>query len=171
MGLLPYSLGFLGPFTTSLPLITLVGFLAIILAMSAHWVYHFIPWASSAHLLLFYLSLFPWVYYLIPWASSAHLLHLYLLSLLWACWPSFLPCHPIELVTSFSLISLIVGLLLPLGLQLKVGINTTKSLDFKKFGKIIVDIPLDHTWEWHGTLAQSTSFKSCIKSILSPIFF
>ena len=57
MGLLLNSLEFLGPFTTSLPPIPLLGLLAFKLA---HWVYQFIPWASSAHLLLIYLSFFPW---------------------------------------------------------------------------------------------------------------
>ena len=94
MGLLPYSLGFVDLFTTSLPLLILMGLLAITPTMSAHWVYHFIPWTFSAHLFILYLSLLPWVYCLILWAFSAHLLHLYLLSLLWACWPLLLPCQP-----------------------------------------------------------------------------
>ena len=49
MGLLLNSSEFLDPFTTSLPLIPLLGLLAFKLA---HWFYQFIPWASSAHLLL-----------------------------------------------------------------------------------------------------------------------
>ena len=74
MGLLLNSLGFLGPFTTSWPFITILGLLAIKLA---HWVYQFILWASPTHLLLLYLLLFPWAYYFIHWASLAHLLILY----------------------------------------------------------------------------------------------
>ena len=71
MYLLLNSLGFLNPFTTSLPLIILLDLLAFKLA---HWVYQFIPWASLTHLLVLYFSLFPWAYYFIFWASSAHLL-------------------------------------------------------------------------------------------------
>ena len=78
-----------------------MGLLAIISVMSAHLVYHFIPWASSAHLLFLYLLLLPWVCCIIPWASSALLLHLYLSLLLWAYLPSFLPCQPIEFTTLF----------------------------------------------------------------------
>ena len=42
-----------------------------------------------------------WIYYFFLWAPMAHLLYLYLLLCLWACWLSFLPCWPIEFVTSF----------------------------------------------------------------------
>ena len=137
MGLLSYSLGFLGPFITFLPFITLMGLLAIIPAMSTHQVYHFIHWASSANLLLLYLLLFPWAYHFIHWASLAHLLLFfifYLLLLSWACWPSLLSSQPTGLVTPFSLIFLIVGLLLPLSLWSKVGINNLQFV----FGLIVL---------------------------------
>ena len=78
LGLLPLFLGFLGPFTLSLPLIVPMSLLAFIFAMLAHW-----------------------VYYLFSWVSSAHLLYLYLLLCPWACWLSFLPCWPIGFITSF----------------------------------------------------------------------
>jgi len=78
LGLLPLSLGFLGPITSSLPLILLMGLLAVILAMLAHW-----------------------ACYLFSWASSTHLLHFYFLFLPWACCLLFLPCWPIGLATSF----------------------------------------------------------------------
>ena len=78
-----------------------MGLLAVISVMSAHLVYHFIPWASSAYLLFLYLLLLPWVCCIIPWASSALLLHLYLSLLLWAYLPSFFPCQPIEFTTLF----------------------------------------------------------------------
>ena len=78
-----------------------MGLLAIISVMSAHLVYHFIPWATLAHLLFIYLLLLPWVCCLIPWASSALLLQLYLSLFLWAYLPSFLPCQPIEFTTLF----------------------------------------------------------------------
>ena len=51
-----------------------------------------------------------WVYYLFPWASSTCLLCLYLL------------------LISFSLISLIVGLLLQLGILLKMILSLSLSL-------------------------------------------
>ena len=124
-------LGFLGPFTISLPLITFMGLLTIIPAMPNHWVFYFIPWTSSTRLLLLYLSLFPWTYHFIHWASSAHLLLFYLLLLSYSYWLSILPHQPTGPVTSFFyyfsthflLISLIVGLLLLLGLVSKLGIN------------------------------------------------
>ena len=78
-----------------------MGLVAIISTMSAHLVYHFIPWASLAHLLILYLFLLPWVCCLIPWAFSTLLLHPYLSLLLWAYLPSFLPCQPIEFTTLF----------------------------------------------------------------------
>ena len=53
-------LGFHGPFTLLLPLVVLVGLLAIILAMLAHWDFYFFPWAFVAHLLYFYLLLCSW---------------------------------------------------------------------------------------------------------------
>ena len=74
MGLLLNSLGFLSPFTTSWPFITILDLLAI---KPAHWVYQFILWASPIQLLLLYLLLFPGAYYFIHWASLAHLLILY----------------------------------------------------------------------------------------------
>jgi len=42
-----------------------------------------------------------WLSYLFSWDSPFHLLHIYLLFFSLACWPLFLPCRPIELVTSF----------------------------------------------------------------------
>ena len=59
LGLLPLFLGFLGPFTLSLPLIVPMSLLAFIFAMLAHWVYYLFSWVSSAHLFCLYLLLCP----------------------------------------------------------------------------------------------------------------
>ena len=118
LGLLPLSLSFLGPFTLHLSLINPMGLLATIPTMLAYW-----------------------VYYLYLWASPTHLLYLYLLLIPWTCQLPFLPCWPIgfttsilglprpiyftltSLLVSFSPIFLIVGLLLPLRLLSKLGLN------------------------------------------------
>ena len=106
LGLLPFSLGFPDPFTSSLPLIPPMGLLASIPTILAHW-----------------------ACYLFPWAFSAHLLHFYLLFLPWACWLSFCCVGPLgnnsllPFIFLFPSIFHIVRLLLLLGLSSKVGIN------------------------------------------------
>ena len=77
-------------------LITLVGLVASVPVVSAHWPINSLLWTSSAHLLHLYLLSFfmgllviitamsaHWVYHFIPWVLSAHLLLLYLFLLLW----------------------------------------------------------------------------------------
>ena len=77
LDLLPIFLGFLSPFTLSLPLIVPMDPLVVILATLAHW-----------------------VYYLFSWVSSTLLLWLYLLLCLRTCWLLFLLCWPVDCVTS-----------------------------------------------------------------------
>ena len=77
LSLLFIFLGFLGPFTLSLLLIVPMGLLAVILAMLAHWVYYLFSWVSSTLLLCLYLLLCPRAYWLL-----------------------FLPCWPIDCITS-----------------------------------------------------------------------
>ena len=101
LGLLPLSLGFLNPFTLSLP---------FIVPMLAHWLvsYHFShvgplgllplplgflgPFTLSLPLIVpmgllivIPITLAHWVYYLFPWDSLAHSLCIYLLLRSWAC--------------------------------------------------------------------------------------
>ena len=118
-----------------------MGLVTIIPTMSVRLVYHFIPWSSSANLLLLYLFLLPWVCCLILWASLAHLLLLYLLLLLWACWLSMLSLQPTGLVSlflyrfapCFLLIFLIVGFLLLFDPLSKMGLNShINKLNTKK---------------------------------------
>ena len=78
LGLLPFPLGSCGPFTLLLPLVRPMNLLYVIPVMLAHWIYYLFSWASTTHLLYFYLLLCPW-----------------------ACWLSFLPCWPIGFITSF----------------------------------------------------------------------
>ena len=59
LGLLPLFLGFSGLLTSSSPLILLLGLLAMIPIMLAHWACYLFSWASSAHLLHLYLLFFP----------------------------------------------------------------------------------------------------------------
>ena len=107
------------PFTLSLPLITLMGLLAIIHVMSTHFTTLFFGFPRP-HLVLLYLFLLLWAYYFIPWASSAYLFFLYLLLFSWAYWLSILPLQPTGLVSLFLyrfapyflLIFFIVGLFL-----------------------------------------------------------
>ena len=64
----------------------------------------------------------------IPWASSAHLLLPGHLLFLWACWPLFLPFWPAGFYfTIFPHFLHIVGLLLPLGLFVKSGHQHTHT--------------------------------------------
>ena len=51
LGFLSLFLGFHGPFTLLLPISVLVGLLAIIPAILAHWDFYLFSWASMAHLL------------------------------------------------------------------------------------------------------------------------
>ena len=61
LDLLPLFLGFHNPFALLLPLVVAMSLLAVIPAMLAHWVYYLFSWASTTHLLYFYLLLCPWV--------------------------------------------------------------------------------------------------------------
>ena len=121
MGFLLDSLGFLGPITTNLPVITFQAYWP--LSQPNEFTNSFPRLPQPINLLLF-----PWAYYSIPWASSAHLLLLYLFLFLWACWPSILPFQPIRLVflflNLFPLLTFsIVVLLLLLDPLSKMGIN------------------------------------------------
>ena len=51
LGFLPLFMGFHGPFTLLLPIVVLMGLLAIIPAIMAHWPFYLFSWASMAHLL------------------------------------------------------------------------------------------------------------------------
>ena len=93
-GLLLNPLGFLGPITTYLPLIT----------FWAYWPLGRLIQFTNSFLGLprpIYLFLFPWAYYFIHWASSTHLLLLYIFSFLWASQPSILSFQSIWLVSLF----------------------------------------------------------------------
>ena len=59
LSLLLLSLGFLGPFTSSLPLILSISLLAVILAMLTHWACYLFSWTSLTDLLHLYLLFFP----------------------------------------------------------------------------------------------------------------
>ena len=79
------------------------GVLAEVLAYPTHWSSTPIVFFSClvcSLLVIISAMLAHWAYYLFPWASLIHLLYFYLLLCLWAYWLSFLPCWPIELMTS-----------------------------------------------------------------------
>ena len=78
LDLLPLFLGFHGPFTLLLPFIVPMGLLAVILVILAHWIYYLFSWAFTAQLLCFCHLLCPQTFQL-----------------------TFLPCWPIEFITSF----------------------------------------------------------------------
>ena len=62
LGFLPLLLSFHGPFTLPLLLVVPIGFLAVTLAILAHWNIYLLSWAPMVHLLYFYLLLCPWAY-------------------------------------------------------------------------------------------------------------
>ena len=125
--ILPYLLhshGFLAksfrlpsPITTSLPF-KLLGLCANPMNLLIPFLGFFDPFLLSLHLLQF-----SWAYYFIPWASSTHLLSFWILIILWVCWPLFLPFWSNGLYFTIFFLHLfhIFGLLLPSGHLVKSG--------------------------------------------------
>ena len=93
IGFLLDSSGFLGPITTSLPLLGFVGQHSC----CASPFHHIIPRASSTHLLLLYLfyshRLFT-RFFGLPWPNC------HIFTSFGLCWPTFLLCQPISLHSS-----------------------------------------------------------------------